>query len=77
MTVRQVFYQATVRGLVEKTEAGYGKVQSDLTVLRKDETLPYWYLADNTRWQNILPAAPPLVVPGQNGRDSSQLRLAQ
>ena len=30
MTVRQVFYQATVRGLVEKTEAGYGKVQTDL-----------------------------------------------
>jgi hypothetical protein len=26
-TVRQVFYQATVRGVVEKTEAGYAKVQ--------------------------------------------------
>ena len=26
-TVRQVFYQATVRGVIEKTEAGYGKVQ--------------------------------------------------
>ena len=30
MTVRQVFYQATVRGLVEKAEAGYAKVQTDL-----------------------------------------------
>ena len=30
MTVRQVFYQATVRGIVEKTEAGYAKVQTDL-----------------------------------------------
>ena len=30
MTVRQVFYQATVRGIVEKTEAGYTKVQTDL-----------------------------------------------
>jgi hypothetical protein len=27
MTVRQVFYQATVRGLVEKSECGYDKVQ--------------------------------------------------
>ena len=30
MTVRQVFYQATVRGLVEKAESGYGKIQTDL-----------------------------------------------
>src|SRR5256714_6235070 len=51
MTVRQVFYQATVRGLVEKSEAGYGKVQTDLTVMRKAGTLPYGWLADNTRWQ--------------------------
>jgi hypothetical protein len=29
MTVRQVFYQATVRGLVEKAESGYAKVQVD------------------------------------------------
>lgn len=35
MTVRQVFYQATVRGLVEKTEGGYAKVQTDLAVMRK------------------------------------------
>src|SRR5262249_21662214 len=35
MTVRQVFYQATVRGLVEKAESGYGKVQTDLTVMRR------------------------------------------
>ena len=34
MTVRQVFYQATVRGLVEKSEAGYNKVQTDLVVMR-------------------------------------------
>jgi len=33
MTVRQVFYQATVRGLVEKAESGYAKVQTDLTVM--------------------------------------------
>ena len=35
MTVRQVFYQATVRGLVEKAEAGYAKVQTDLTLMRR------------------------------------------
>jgi hypothetical protein len=51
MTVRQVFYQATVRDLVEKSEAGYGKVQTDLTIMRKSGALPYGWLADNTRWQ--------------------------
>jgi hypothetical protein len=51
MTVRQVFYQASVRGLVEKTEKGYGKIQVDLTKLRRADELPYAYLADNTRWQ--------------------------
>jgi len=44
MTVRQAFYQATVAGLVEKSEAGYSKVQVDLTVMRKMGILPYdWY----------------------------------
>lgn len=51
MTVRQVFYQATVRGIVEKSEAGYTKVQSDLVQMRRSGTLPYDWLADNTRWQ--------------------------
>ncbi|UPJ65965.1 hypothetical protein [Bradyrhizobium sp. 191] len=51
MTVRQVFYQATVRNLVDKTEAGYTKVQTDLVQMRKAGDLPYDWLADNTRWQ--------------------------
>ena len=51
MTVRQVFYQATVRGIVEKTENGYAKVQTDLAEMRRDGELPYGWLADNTRWQ--------------------------
>jgi hypothetical protein len=51
MTVRQVFYQATVRGIIEKTEAGYTKVQTDLTLMRRAGELPYEWLADNTRWQ--------------------------
>jgi hypothetical protein len=51
MTVRQVYYQATVRDIVEKTEAGYTKVQTDLVLMRKAGALPYDWLADNTRWQ--------------------------
>lgn len=51
MTVRQVFYQATVKGIVEKSEAGYTKVQTDLAHMRKTGMMPYGWLADNTRWQ--------------------------
>jgi hypothetical protein len=51
MTVRQVFYQATVRGIIEKTEAGYTKVQTDLVQMRRSGALPYSWLVDNTRWQ--------------------------
>jgi hypothetical protein len=51
MTVRQVFYQASVRGLVEKSEAGYTKVQTDLVQMRRAGDLPYRWLADSTRWQ--------------------------
>jgi hypothetical protein len=51
MTVRQVFYQATVRGIVEKAESGYAKVQTNLTLMRRGGELPYQWLADNTRWQ--------------------------
>ena len=54
MTVRQVFYQATVRGIVEKAESGYAKVQTDLTLMRRAGELPYGWLADNTRWQRKL-----------------------
>jgi len=50
-TVRQVFYQATVRGVVDKTEAGYRIVQTDLVYLRRAGLMPFGWLADNTRWQ--------------------------
>jgi hypothetical protein len=49
-TVRQVFYQATVRGVVEKTEGGYIKVQRQLADLRRSREIPYDHIADNTRW---------------------------
>jgi hypothetical protein len=51
MTVRQVFYQASVRGLVEKSESGYAMVQTDLVYMRRAGVLPYGWLADSTRWQ--------------------------
>jgi hypothetical protein len=51
MTVRQIFYQATIRGLVDKSEAGYGKVQRALVDLRRAGRLPYDWIADNARWQ--------------------------
>ncbi len=51
MTVRQVFYQASVRGQVEKSEAGYDRGQTDLAMMRRCGEMPYGWLADNTRWQ--------------------------
>lgn len=51
MTVRQVFYQASVRGIVDKSESGYNKVQTDLVLMRRSGQMPYGWLADNTRWQ--------------------------
>jgi hypothetical protein len=51
MTVRQVFYQATVRGLVEKTERGYDKVQIALANMRRAGAMPYDWIVDFTRWQ--------------------------
>jgi hypothetical protein len=50
-TVRQVYYLATVAGLVPKTENGYDMVQTDLTLMRRAGLLPYDWLADSTRWQ--------------------------
>ena len=51
MTVRQVFYQAVTRGLIEKREQEYkGTIGRLLTQMRKDGELPWHWLADNTRW---------------------------
>jgi hypothetical protein len=49
MTVRQVYYQATVKHLVEKTEKGYLKVGQDLVLMRKNGRLPYDWLTDTSR----------------------------
>jgi len=49
-SVRQVFYQATVRGLIPKLEAGYQKIKADLVYMRRAEMLPYSWLVDYTGW---------------------------
>lgn len=50
MTVRQVFYLATTRGLVPKDEAGgYRVVQRRLVHLRETGVIPYGYITDNAR----------------------------
>ncbi len=51
MTVRQVFYQLVVRGVIDKTEAEYKTTVCRLLVeMRRDGILPYGWIADNTRW---------------------------
>ncbi len=52
VTVRQLFYAATVAGLVgiDKTEQGYAKVQSQVLALRREGRLSYAHIADATRY---------------------------
>jgi hypothetical protein len=51
MTVRQVYYQLVTLGVIEKTEQQYkGTVCRLLAEMRRDGTLPYHKIADNTRW---------------------------
>jgi hypothetical protein len=50
-TVRQVFYALTVRGVVQKTEMEYKHTVCRLLCeMREDGTIPFSWLADNTRW---------------------------
>src|ERR1043166_2854086 len=49
MTVRQVFYQATTRGIVEKSENGYFKVMRALVKMRRSGRLPFAWIVDNSR----------------------------
>ena len=53
MTVRQVFYRMVSRpdALIDKTEREYKQTIGRLLVLmRRDGTIPYHWIADNTRW---------------------------
>jgi hypothetical protein len=50
--VRQVFYALTVRGVIAKAEAEYHQTVVRLLVeMREKGTIPFGWLADNTRWQ--------------------------
>ena len=51
VTVRQVYYHMVSRGLVPKTDAGYQRIQNDLSVMRDSGDLPYQWISDATRWQ--------------------------
>jgi hypothetical protein len=52
VTVRGLYYQAEVAGLpgIDKTEAGYKKVQRQVLDLRRAGRLAYDDIADATRW---------------------------
>lgn len=51
-TVRQLYYQLVTLGAIEKTEQEYkGTVCRLLGLMRRDGSIPFWWLADNTRWQ--------------------------
>jgi hypothetical protein len=50
MTVRQVFFQAVVHGIVGKAETEYDKVQDLLTDLRRSGEIPYEWVIDEGRY---------------------------
>jgi hypothetical protein len=51
MTVRQVFYQAVSRGLIDKTESEYQATICRLLLqMRREGLLPHDWIADGTRW---------------------------
>ena len=49
LTVRQLFYQLVVRGVVQKTEQEYERVGDAATQLRLSGRLPYRVIADGSR----------------------------
>jgi hypothetical protein len=49
-SVRQIFYQTTVRGLMDKTEDEYDKVQLATVWLRQHGGCPFSWISDSTRW---------------------------
>ena len=51
MTVRQVFYRLTVLGVIPQTENQYKNTVCRLLAdMRRDGTIPYGWIAGNTRW---------------------------
>jgi len=51
MTVRQTFYQLSVKHVIEKLESEYkGTVCRLLVKMREDNEIPFEWISDNTRW---------------------------
>ncbi len=51
MTVRQVFYQAVSKGVIDKTEGEYkGTICRLLGEMRQNGEIPFGWIADSTRW---------------------------
>lgn len=51
MTVRQIFYALTVRGVVPKDEnSGYRPVQAQVLKMRREGLLDWGFVSDATRW---------------------------
>jgi hypothetical protein len=52
VTVRGLYYQAEVHAVsgIDKTDAGYSKVQRQVLALRRQGDLDYDWIADSTRW---------------------------
>jgi hypothetical protein len=51
MSIRQVFYQMVALGYVDKTEGEYKDTVDRLLIeMRMEGTLPFEWIADNTRW---------------------------
>ena len=50
-SVRQLYYQAIVVGLVPKDEAQYKTISERLVTLRETGRVPWRSIADRTRWQ--------------------------
>jgi hypothetical protein len=51
LTVRQIYYALTVRGVVPKTENGYRQTCYQLKIMRERNLIPHGWIADNTRYQ--------------------------
>lgn len=49
MTVRQMYYKLETRGVVDKTNSGYNRVQNQLTKMRRVGSIPYGWISDNSR----------------------------
>lgn len=56
ITVRGLFYRVMSRGLVPKTERGYGQVQKLALQMRRQGKLPYGWITDGSRRRVTLEA---------------------